>query len=166
MLQPAYLYKDELYKYKSKLAFNERYKFYAGGSSFCFDIKPDDSSWNRIQLVSINKNNELIGYFSADINRSVYFIDSLEIINFTPKTNLIFAQDLKQFFLDLFNKYNYNKINFNVIVGNPAEKIYDKLVKNYGGRIVGIFKNDTRLWDGKIYDRKFYEILKEEFKFI
>jgi RimJ/RimL family protein N-acetyltransferase len=68
------------------------------------------------------------------------------------------------FITDLFNKNGFNKINFCVAIGNPAEKMYDKIVRKYGGKIVGIFKNDVRLWDGKIYDTKHYEILKEEFK--
>jgi hypothetical protein len=166
MLQPAYLYKDDLFKYKCKLALDERYKYYEFDSSISFNITTDDSSWFKIQLVSVDQNNNLIGYFSAGINRHTYHVDSLGIINFTPKTNLIFAKDLKQFFLDLFNKYNFNKINFMVVIGNPAEQMYDKLVSNYGGRIVGIRKNDTKLWDGKLYDVKLYEILKEDFKYV
>jgi hypothetical protein len=163
MLQPAYLYKDILYKYKSKIAFDERYKFYEYDTYVDYDIITDRNSWECIQLVSVDNNDNIIGYFKADINRHVYYVCGLAIINFTPKTNLIFAKDLKQFFLDLFNKYNFNKITFRVVIGNPIEKMYDKLVSNYGGRIVGIYKNNTKLWDGKIYDVKLYEIMKEDF---
>jgi hypothetical protein len=163
MLQPAYLYKDDLYKYKSKVALDERYKYWEYDTEIMFEIKVDNSSWNIHQLVSVDKDNNLIGYFAANVNRQVYYINSLSVINFTSKSNYIFANDLKQFFLDLFNKYNYNKVTFNVVVGNPVEQMYDRLVNNYGGRIVGYYKNHTKLWDGKLYDVKLYEILKENF---
>jgi hypothetical protein len=163
MLQPAYLYKDELYKYKCKFALDERYKYFDCSSSMSFTIDTDDSSWNKIQLVSIDKDNNPVGYFQANIDRAAYNVSSLKIANLTPTANFTFAKDLQQFFLDLFNKYNFNKINFVVVIGNPAEAMYDKLVSNYGGRVVGVYKNDQKLWDGQIYDLKAYEILKEEF---
>jgi len=163
MLQPAYLYKEKIYKYKCNFALDERYKYFDCSSSMSFNIDIEDNSWNKIQLVSLDKNNNPIGYFQASIDRSAYNVSSLKIANLTPKANFTFAKDLEQFFLDLFNKYNFNKINFTVVIGNPAETMYDKLVKHYGGRVVGIYKNDQKLWDGKIYDIKAYEILKEDF---
>ena len=41
--------------------------------------------------------------------------------------------------------------------------MYDKYIEKYGGRIVGIFKEDVRLYDGEYYDHKYYEIFREEF---
>jgi hypothetical protein len=50
-----------------------------------------------------------------------------------------------------------------VVVGNPAERLYDRVINKYGGRIVGIKEKSTKLIDGLYYDVKLYEIFKEDF---
>jgi hypothetical protein len=55
-------------------------------------------------------------------------------------------------------------MKFNVVIGSPNEKIYDRLIKLYNGRIVGVFKKDVRLMDNKLYDVKHYEIFKDDFE--
>ena len=62
---------------------------------------------------------------------------------------------------DIFVKFNFNKINFDVIVGNPAEAMYDKFIKMCKGRIVGTLKKHIKLMDGWIYDTKIYEITRD-----
>ena len=64
---------------------------------------------------------------------------------------------------DIFEKFNFNKMNFGVVIGNPVEKSYDRLVERYGGRIVGIKERETKLFDNQYYDVKEYEILKENY---
>jgi hypothetical protein len=63
----------------------------------------------------------------------------------------------------MFEKYRFNKLNFTVVRGNPIEKTYDKLIKRYNGRIVGIKEQETKLIDGKLYDMKEYEILASHY---
>ena len=74
-----------------------------------------------------------------------------------------FGKDLLQVLKDIFKKFAFNKLSFEVVVGNPVESFYDKIVSQHGGRIVGTHKQDTRLMDGKLYDIKHYEILKENY---
>jgi hypothetical protein len=45
------------------------------------------------------------------------------------------------------------------VVGNPAERMYDKFIEKYNGRVVGIKKNEVKLVDGKFYGLKLYEII-------
>jgi hypothetical protein len=40
---------------------------------------------------------------------------------------------------------------------------YDRLVKKFGGRVVGVYKDDCLLIDNKYYDYKTYEIFKDEY---
>ena len=47
-------------------------------------------------------------------------------------------------------EYNFNYITWNVEVGNPAEALTDYIVDKYGGRIVGTFKQDVMLPNGKL----------------
>lgn len=160
MLELAYLHKEELYeKFASaSLDFSNMY-FYAN-SYVSYEYKIEEDSWNKIQLVSISNHN-ILGYMNANIKRAPRYVDSLQIINFT-KEPFVFARDLFQFFNLLFFDYNFYKINFSVVIGNSAEKIYDKIIKKYNGRIVGIFKDDVQIPDGTIHDQKFYEVFKED----
>jgi hypothetical protein len=41
--------------------------------------------------------------------------------------------------------------------------MYDKFIKKYNGRVVGISKESVRLTDGEFYDVKEYEILKDKY---
>ncbi len=76
---------------------------------------------------------------------------------------LLFGIDLGQALIDIFDKFKFRKLRFSVIVGNPVEKSYDKMVQKYGGRIVGIYYKEQQLIDGEIYDQKLYEILRENY---
>jgi hypothetical protein len=164
ILQAAYLFKDELDKCRAKLGFDDRYKYYEYGYAE-YTIKPEDNSWNAIELVSVDRDNNIVGYFKANICRTANFVSSLTIINFNETPNFTFGNDLKQFFLDLFYKFNFNKISFKVVVGNPAKNMYDRFIDKYGGRSLGIMREEVKLWDGQLYDVKIYEILKREFKY-
>lgn len=76
---------------------------------------------------------------------------------------MTFGRDLGQALTDIFEKFRFNKLKFSVVIGNPIEKSYDRMIQRYGGRIVGIFRQDTRLIDGNLYDVKDYEILRSEY---
>jgi hypothetical protein len=83
-------------------------------------------------------------------------------MSFEKKSN-IFALDLMRFFDLLFLERNFNKINFEVVIGNPIEKMYDKFIHEYEGKIVGVKEKDTVLRDGRYYDVKIYEIMRESY---
>lgn len=76
---------------------------------------------------------------------------------------MIFGRDLGKALTDIFEKFNFNKLKFSVVVGNPIEKSYDRMIQKYGGRVVGIFREDARLIDGNLYDVKQYEILRSDY---
>ena len=46
---------------------------------------------------------------------------------------------------DIFERFNFRKLSCAVVIGNPIEKTYDKLVPKYGGRIVGLEKEEVKL---------------------
>ena len=163
ILKIAYSYKDILQKKFEEIMFKEYYKYYNNDCYYDYDCTPKDSSWNALQFVSIDKENNVVGYLSANINRSDNKISALEIVNFDHKCNITFAKDLHTFLLDLFEKFNFRKICWGVVVGNPIEKMYDKYCLKYGGSIVGTHKRHIKLYDGELYDYKLYEILKEDY---
>lgn len=161
MLDVAIKYKEQL-KYKFyNIWFQEKYKYY-NSSCYYSDFELDDETWNNHQFVSL-KNNNILGYISYDINRQTNNAYCLGIINFEEKPSITFSVDLRTVLTDIFEKFKFNKLSFYVVVGNPIEKSYDKLVKKYGGRIVGIEKKEVRLIDGNLYDKKLYEISRDSY---
>ncbi len=133
---------------------------YSSWSNYKLELKEDN--WEKIELVSVDKNDNVIGFLVASIDRDAYYISSLLVANFYD-INITFSKDFKQFLSDLFIKYKFNKVCFSVVISNPAEKMYDKYIKRYNGRIVGVQKEHAKLADGNYYDVKLYEILRKEY---
>lgn len=71
--------------------------------------------------------------------------------------------DVGQVLRDIFEKFKFNKLTFSVVIGNPIEKSYDKMISKYDGRIVGIYEKETKLIDGEYYDVKLYEITRKSY---
>ena len=162
MLDIAINYVEQVkQKFRSTL-FKERYKYWTA-TNYSEEWNPIESTWVDHQFVSV-RNGEVIGYIGYGIDRtSGDVVHNLNIINFEEKPSITFARDLGQVLIDIFEKYNFRKLSFYVVVGNPIEKSYDKMCERYGGRIVGVKRKNTRLIDGKYYDEKLYEILKEDY---
>ena len=160
MLKPAIKYREQLEKFQVETWFSDKYKYW--NSSVYYDaLQVDESTWCKHQFVSV-VNDEVIGYIEYSIARAENNVSSLSIINFSDN-KIAFGRDLRKALKDIFEFYHFQKINFSVIIGNPIEKSYDKMIAKYGGRIVGIFKNDAKLIDGQYYDRKTYEILADDY---
>ena len=160
MLEPAIKYKEQLEKLQYEIWFNDKYKYWVC-DVYHNTLSIDADSWNRHQFVSVI-DNKIIGYISYRVDRSNNNVHDLSIINFTDNKTA-FGIDLGQALKDIFEKYKFRKINFYVVVGNPIEKSYDKMIKKYGGRIIGTKKEDAKLIDGEYYDTKLYEILSTEY---
>lgn len=161
ILKLAYTYENQLQQLFKKIIFQEKYKYYNYSNYWTYNLKLSENSWDSIEMVSVDEENYVRGFLSASINRIADSVSSLGIINFYD-VNIVFAKDLYQFIKDLFLKFNFRKIEFIVVVGNPIEKMYDKYIQKYNGRIVGIKKQSTKLQDNKYYDVKMYEIFRDD----
>ena len=160
MLDFAIKYKDKLQLLFVDTWHKEKYKFYHTG--YCNIPEFQDNTWEFHDFVSLNSKGEVIGNIYYRVDRLTNNASRLCAINFT-NDSIIFAKDLMQAIKDIFEKFNFNKLNFSVVIGNPAEKGYDKLVSKCGGRVVGIKERETKLFYGKYYDMKEYEILRENY---
>jgi len=164
MLRPAQLYKNEIQtKYAEAIADDKN--FYLQCDSYNnYELKIDENDWNLIQLVSIDSNNNVTGYFHAAIDRAAWNVTEIMAANFNSPS-LSFGRDFMAFIDRLFMHHNFDKINFSCVQGNPAFHIYTRLMRKYEiGRVVGTYKRDIRMPNGKYYDRTFFEILSEEYK--
>ena len=160
MLEPAIKYKEQLEKLQYGIWFDEKYKYW--NCDVYYDtLNIENNTWNKHQFVSV-VNEKVLGYIAYNVSRADNSVYGLSIMNFSDN-KAAFGMDLGQALKDIFEKFNFRKLNFTVVIGNPIEKSYDKMIKKYGGRIVGIKKEDVKLIDGKYYDRKIYEILASEY---
>lgn len=160
MLEPAIKYKEQLEQLHYNIWFKDKYK-YCNYSVYYDALNIETTTWNKHQFVSV-VNGKVIGYISYSVSREDNSVYGLYIVNFTDN-KISFGKDLGQALQDIFEKFKFRKLDFSVAVGNPIEKSYDKMISKYGGRIVGIKKEDVKLIDGLYYDKKLYEILATEY---
>lgn len=160
MLEPAIKYRDQLEKLQYDIWFDDKYKYW-NCDTYYQSMQIDDNTWNKHQFVSVC-DGMVIGYISYNISRAENYAYCLSIINFSDN-KIAFGIDLGQALRDIFERYKFRKLNFSVVIGNPIEKSYDKMIEKYGGRIVGIYKEDVKLIDGEYYDKKLYEIFASDY---
>lgn len=162
MLKLAYPYQDALNATWQSIAFREKYQFYNTGKCWYYKIELADNSWDNIQMVSIGASEKILGFFSANIDRQANKVQNVGAINFGD-LNIAFSKDFYQFLTELFTKHHFRKVEWRVVVGNPAERMYDKIIDKYGGRIIGIRSATTITADGVLRDEKEYELFREDF---
>jgi hypothetical protein len=166
MIDIAQKYSEELKKLFYDTWYDSRYNYFINGN-YSDDFLLSNSNWDKFEFVSLNpKDNTIIGYVGYDIARANDKVSHLALINFkldcTHSRN-IFAIDLHRILKDMFLVYNFRKLCFSVVIGNPVAEKYERLVKKFGGRVVGVRKADIKLMDNNYYDVKFFEIFREDF---
>ncbi len=163
MLKYAKPYEEKLQERYLNIILDKDYMFYNNDCWWENEIELSNDTWDSIDFVSIDENDDVLGFISASISRGNEKISSIAAINFANKGNYTFSKDMYKFLIDIFEKYNFRKIEFSVVVGNPVEKMFDKYVKKFGGSITGYKKKSVKLQDNLFYDTKFYEVFKPEF---
>ncbi len=161
MLDLAINHEEELRMKFRSTWFTEKYKFW-NCANFYEERQLAESTLNEHQFVSLNDNGEVIGYIGYWIDRENDLVDGLNIINFT-ENRVTFGIDVGNALRDIFEKFHFRKLNFSVVVGNPIENTYDRLIDKYHGRIVGVQEKQVRLIDGQFFDKKLYEILADDY---
>lgn len=161
MIDLAVKHESKLKELFANITFDDKYKYYNGSSSYDA-YESAKTTWNMNEFVSLDSDGKVIGYIKYSIDRDTYNCHSLQIINFSDN-KITFGIDTMKCLEDIFVKFQFNKLSYCVVVGNPIEKTYDKLTSKYGGRIVGTRLKQCKLMDGKFYDLKIYEILRDDF---
>jgi hypothetical protein len=165
MLELAYLCKEALQREYARAIIKPENKFFNGGNYYEYELNIKKESFDDLQLVSVSKKEEgaycVNGYFCANLDRTTNSVIAIQTIRFN--NSIAFSLDLAEFLKSLFEKYNFRKIGWFVTIGNPAEKMYDRITAKWGGSIIGTFKDHVMLPDGKLYDQKYYEIFKSTY---
>lgn len=173
MLALAYDYQDDVEKLYSKLLAQDRFKWTS--TSPILD-RPD---WEKLR--SLNYEEQMYISLRNDTDNSAtimgiisYSIDHWRqaISGFTcvrvgenEKNNngSIFMKDMLCAIHLAFYRYHFRKMSWSVIIGNPAEKSWDKFCNLSGGRIIGISKDDAFTADHVFRDVKHYELFAKDF---
>ncbi len=162
MLKAAQLYEDELQK-KNIEAWYKSENIYWNGGPYDSVINLKEDNYDCHQFVSVDKNNNVIGYICYEINWAVMSAGSFGIISF-DKGNIEFARDIYTAICNLFEIYHVNRIAWTCYVDNPAIRGYRNFVKKHGGRECAYYRQNAKLMDGRLHDSVEFEILAEEFK--
>lgn len=116
-------------------------------------------------LLSVDKEDNIIGEISYDKNKTGEIATGLAIIKFVndPTANMIFGSDVLRTFRDFFESRGGGSIEFRGIPDNPAFAHYERIVERLGGRKVGVIERAAKLSDGKFYDEVLFQITKENY---
>lgn len=162
MLKPAQLYREELQKKYVECWYKPENQYYSGWTGMQIPDLPDNC-YDTHDFVSVDKDNNVIGYISYCINHVSLSVDRLGIISF-KKGDLTFGRDIYESICNIFEAYGMNRIEFFAFADNPAVKAYRNFIRKHGGRECAYKRQCARLQDGKLHDAVIFEILAEEFK--
>lgn len=162
MLKPAQLYKDKLQDQFYKAWYDPANIYYSGWHGMDIPNLPENN-YDEHNFVSVDKNDNVVGFISYGINWASMSAERFGIISF-DKGSLIFGRDLFQVICNLFEVYHMNRISWSAYVDNPAVKSYRRFIKKHGGRECAYYRQQARLQDGLLHDTVMFEIMSSEFK--
>ena len=161
MIRTAQLYKDKLAEEHLKTWYNPEYIFYDYGWNDVINLP--DNNFEKRCFVSVDKNDNILGYISYRVDENIRQATDLAAICY-KRPSIKFVNDLQQVIDDIFNVYNLNRLTWSCCADNPALRGYSKFIKRYGGKEAGYYRETVRTRDGKLRDTVVFEILKKEYK--
>ena len=155
MLLPAQLYREELKRKFIEHWYDPKYKYYFSGSSY--ELSLPDNNESRHDFVHINKQGEIDGYFSYQIDWVARSIYNFGLIGFA-EDNTMFLRDCIANVKEMVRQ-GIRRAEFWAWADNPVTKFYDRLIKRYAnGNIVGRL-HQSGFFDGEYHNTTIYEIL-------
>ena len=163
MLDNAWNHREELKRLYSENIMRPENRFYNNSSYYAYELDIHNTNWERLQMASLDTEGRPLGYLMAHFDRGSGYVSNIGAFRFLSEASPVFSRDLAAFIKKLFVEYDQHKIEWSVVIGNPAESIYDKFCARTGGRIVGTFHDHVKFPDGSVHDEKMYELFKEDF---
>lgn len=156
MLVPAISKKQELEQKFAEHLYDDTMFFY-NGYSHC-NVLPDlEPRENIYKWAIVNKNNEVIGYFTYYIEPQANNVCSFGLYSFENDTTI--GIDVYKKIKELIK--NNRRLEWRMIDTNPVKKYYDHLCKHYHGNRVMLHKV-VKSPSGEFLNEYIYEILKED----
>lgn len=162
MLKPAQLYAEKLQKENFESWYRPENIFWNGGPRDSTIVIKDDN-YDCHQFVSVDKDDNVIGYITYAVDWSAMSADRFGIISF-KKNSVEFARNIYKAVCSIFNVYHMNRIQWFCFADNPAIRGYRNFIKKHGGRECAHYRQVAKLQDGKLHDSVCFEILAKQFK--
>lgn len=164
MLKNAYPFEEQIKQKMYDTWYDPKYQYYYMGPYHDeFELRHGDGGdWYSRTFASVNKDGEVLGMIGYKIDHEVNSASNFGAINFSDDI-ATFGMDLVQAIDDIFCKFGMNRVEFAVVIGNPIEKNYDKMVEKYGGRILCIRHDVAKDLAGNFCDDKAYEIMRKDY---
>lgn len=162
MLKPAQLYMEELQEENINAWYQPENIYWNGGVGDT-SIDLPDNNYDSHHFVSVDKNDNVIGYICYSVDWNALSADRFGMISFR-KGNIEFAKDVYRAICNIFKVYHLNRIQWCCFADNPAIRGYRNFIKKHGGRECGYYRKRARLQDGLLHDMVDFEIMAEEFK--
>lgn len=157
MLAPALLYKEQLIHKFAEHLYTKDYFYYNGypcGSQLP-NIREDE---NTYQYVIIDKDKNIVGYFSYQIYTLTDCVCNFGLYSF-DKGNPLVGIDVYRKLKELMKIHH--RIEWRVIEGNPVTRHYNKFCERNGG--YKVYLHDcTKDEDGRFHGEYIYEIINKE----
>lgn len=163
MIKPAILYKEKLLEKIAETFYDPEYMYY-------YDVQPGlpdiaDKPDGVYQFVSVDENDEVIGFFSYWVYEPTKRAMNFGLIAF-KKFNKVFLKDVERMFKDMFEKFGIESIEWRCYEDNVgAVNLYKAVIKKYGGQIAGFLRKNGCPQSRKISNTYLFEILKEDLTF-
>jgi len=161
MLVPAAAMIDEYKRVYFESTFDPKYKFIHIGGARLYQ-EPKASTDEESHFVSVF-DGRIVGEVKYSFDFQTRRASLTRAARYGKSGSVTFMRDLAAAIDRIFRYHNLNKLEYHVVVGNPAEHIWDRLTEKHGGRIVGIWREAVMLEDGKLYDYKAYELMASEY---
>ena len=147
------------------LQYKEKYKFLFP-SGYLSEIESETGTWCKNGFAIID-NGIVVGYVTIGITRPTNCVNINNMVLFTNKIKhkIFMNKEITKYIEMILSEKYFTKIAFCMIVGNPVEKIFDKIINKYNGKIVGVLEKDSLTRDGIYRDLKMYEIVNKNFNF-
>lgn len=118
-----------------------------------FTPKDNDYKW----VIISPREEKVIGYFAYYIDGVVDSVYNFGLYSF--ERNPVVGYCVYNKMLELIK--NHRRIEWRMIAGNPVEKHYDKICKQFGGNKITLH-NVIKDTSGQYVDEYIYEIVKNE----
>lgn len=165
MLKNAYLYEEQIREAFYEAWYDPKYQYYFMGAyhdEFTLPHGHEGGDWSARAFASVDKHDNVIGLIGYQIEHEANYAHNFGAINFTDNKAL-YGMDLAQCVDDIFCKFGMNRLQFSVVVGNPIERSYDRMVAKYGGRVLCVRHEVAKDLAGNLCDDKMYEIMKRDY---
>lgn len=162
MIKPAILYQYTLTEKYSEIMYDIEYQYYFGYPAVWLPQVPENTE-NGHYFVSVDEDENVLGYITYSINLLSKSCYDFGLISF-DRGNIKFIKDVYEVVNNIFNVYQFNRLEWCCFADNPAIKGYRNFISRCGGKEVGYLKATNVLMDQKLHDSVIFEIMKEDFK--